>query len=108
MYVLIHVTPHKIFKRKGADIYTEAEISFAEASLGTTIEVPTLDGKAKLKIPAGTQPDTILRLRGQGMPRTRWRGNGDQLVRIKVEVPKKLSRKQRELVEQLSEELDGK
>ena len=106
LYVVVHVKPDKTFQRVGDDIILELPISITQATLGAEIEVPTLLSKAILKIPAGTQPDTVLRLRGQGMPRARWRGNGDQLVRIKVVVPKKLKRSQRELFEQLADELD--
>jgi molecular chaperone DnaJ len=108
LYVVVHIEPDRIFERMGDDILLELPISITQATLGTEIKVPTLLSKAKLKIPAGTQPDTILRLRGQGMPRARWRGNGDLLVRIKVEIPKKLKRQQRELLEQLADELDKK
>jgi len=106
LYVVVYVEPDKIFQRVGDDILLELPITITQATLGAEVEVPTLLSKAMLKIPAGTQPDTILRLRGQGMPRARWRGNGDQLVQIKVEVPKKLNRQQRELLEQLADELD--
>ena len=108
LYVVVHVQPDDTFQRVGDDIIIELPISITQAALGAEIEVPTLLSKAKLKIPAGTQPDTILRLRGQGMPRARWRGNGDQLIQIKVEVPKKLSGQQQELLERLAEELDKK
>ncbi len=106
LYVVVHIKPDKIFQRVGDDILMELPISITQATLGTELEIPTLLSKAKLKIPAGTQPDTILRLRGQGMPRVRWRGNGDQLIRIKVDVPKKLNKHQRDLLEQLADELD--
>jgi molecular chaperone DnaJ len=108
LYVVVHIKPDKTFQRVGDDIVIELPITITQATLGAEIEVPTLLSKAKLKIPGGTQPDTILRLRGQGMPRARWRGNGDQLVRIKVIVPKKLSREQRELLAKLAEQLDVK
>ncbi len=106
LYVVVHVEPDKTFQRVGDDILMELSITITQAALGSEIEVPTLLSKAKLKIPAGTQPDTVLRLKGQGMPRARWRGNGDQLVRIRVEVPKKLNQRQQELFKQLSNELD--
>jgi molecular chaperone DnaJ len=108
LYVVVQIKPDKTFQRVGDDILLELPISITQAALGTEIEVPTLLSKAKLKIPAGTQPDTVLRLKGQGMPRTRWRGNGDQLIRIQVIVPKKLKQHQRELLEQLAKELDKK
>jgi molecular chaperone DnaJ len=108
LYVVVHVEQDKTFERLGDDILLELTISITQATLGAEIEVPTLLSKAKLKIPSGTQPDTILRLKGQGMPRTRWKGKGDQLVRIRVEVPKKLNRRQRELLEELSGEFDSR
>ncbi|MFX1562564.1 MAG: molecular chaperone DnaJ [Promethearchaeota archaeon] len=107
LYVVIHVRPDPTFKRMGDDILIEVPISITQATLGAEIEVPTLTKRARLQIPAGTQPDTILRLKGEGMPRTHGRGQGNQLVRIKVVVPSKLKDKQRELLEQLSKELDN-
>jgi molecular chaperone DnaJ len=108
LYVVVHVEQDKTFERLGDDILLELTISITQAALGAEIEVPTLLSKAKLKIPSGTQPDTILRLKGQGMPRTRWKGKGDQLVQIRVKVPKKLNRRQRELLEELSGEFDSR
>lgn len=106
LYVVVHIKPDKTFQRVGDDLLIEVSISVTQAALGDEIEIPTITSKAKLKIPAGTQPETVLRLKGQGMPRARWRGNGDQLVRVKVDVPKKLNNRQRELLEQLSKEFD--
>ncbi len=106
LYVVVHIKSDKIFQRQGDDILIEIPITITQAALGAEIEIPTLLSKAKLKIPAGTQPDTILRLKGQGMPRTRWKGNGDQLVRVKIRIPTKLKEPQRKLLEQLSKELD--
>jgi molecular chaperone DnaJ len=106
LYVVVHIEPDKTFQRVGDNTVIELPITITQAVLGAEVEVPTLLSKAKLKIPAGTQPDTILRLKGQGMPRARWRGNGDQLVHIKVKVPKKLKPHQRELLERLAEDFD--
>jgi len=103
LYVFIHVKDHPLFKRDGADIYLETPISFSQAALGAEIEVPTLFGKAKLKIPAGTQTHTIFRMRGEGMPRLRGRGKGDQLVRVIVRTPTNLSEKQRKLLSELGD-----
>lgn len=105
LYVLIHIKPHKIFKRRGNDIYVGVPITFAEASLGTTIEVPTLDGKAKLKIPAGTQPGTVFRMRGKGIPDVHGYGKGNQNITIIVKVPEKLTKKQKELLKEFDKEL---
>lgn len=106
LYVVVHIKPDKTFQRVGDDLFIEVPITITQAALGSEIEVPTITSHARLKIPAGTQPETVLRLRGQGMPRAQWRGKGDLLVRINVQVPKKLSKRQRELLEQLSKVLD--
>lgn len=98
LYVVIHVRPHKTFVRQGDDIIVEVPISFAQATLGTELEVPTLTGKARLKIPEGTQTGTSFRLRGKGIPRLRGYGQGDQHVKVVVKIPKKLSNKQKELL----------
>jgi len=101
---VIYVEPHEIFKRDGEDIYMEAPLSFSEAALGTTIEVPTLKGKAKLKIPAGTQTGTIFRMADRGIKILGREQRGDQYVKANVKVPSKLSKREKELLEQLSEE----
>lgn len=98
LYVLIHVKPHKFFKRNGDDIYTEVSISFVQAALGTELEVQTLDGKARLKVPEGTQPGTNFRLRGKGVPHLRGHGRGDQHVIVNVDIPRKLSAKQKDIL----------
>jgi curved DNA-binding protein len=104
LYVTVNVHKHPLFTREGADIYIDQEINFSQASLGTTIEVPTLNGIKKVKIPAGTSGNTKLRLKGEGMPHLKGRGKGDAYVRVVVKVPKKLSSKQKELVEDLAKE----
>jgi molecular chaperone DnaJ len=106
LYVVVHVKRHRVFQRVGDDIVMELPISVTQAALGAEVEVPTLEQRVKLTIPSGTQPDTILKLKGQGMPRSRWRGRGDQLVQIKLIVPKKLKPHQRELLEKLAKDLD--
>ncbi|MFX0168512.1 MAG: molecular chaperone DnaJ [Candidatus Hodarchaeota archaeon] len=106
LYVVVYIKPDKTFQRVGDDLLLELEITITQAALGAEIEIPTLTSQAKLKVPPGTQPDTLLRLRGQGMPRARYRGNGDLLVRVKVKVPTRLKKEQRELLEQLAKELD--
>jgi len=106
LYVMVRVKPHESLIRRGSDLIYEAEISFPQAALGAEIEVPVIGGTAKLKVPAGTQNGDILRMRGKGMP-SRF-GTGDQLIHITVSVPKKLSRRQRELVEELDRELGKK
>jgi curved DNA-binding protein len=104
LYVIVSVQKHPLFTREGADISIDQEIKFSEAALGTTIEVPTLNGIKKVKIPAGTSGNTKLRLKGEGMPHLKGRGHGDAYVRIVIKVPKKLTAKQRELVEGLAKE----
>lgn len=96
LYVHIRVTPHKLFKRKGNDIYIDAKISFAKAALGTELKVPTIDGEVKYTVPPGTQPGTVFRLKGKGAPKVNGHGRGDQYVNIIVEIPKTLNNKQKE------------
>lgn len=103
LYVVIHVKPHKLFVRQGDDLIYEAPISFVQAALGAEIEIPTLDGRARLKIPEGTQPGTRFRIKGKGMPRLRGYGRGDLHVRVDVVVPKKLTEKQKELLRKFAE-----
>ena len=103
LYVYIYVRPHKLFQRSGTDVLCEVPISFVQASLGDTIEVPTLDGKVEMKIPEGIQSGTILRLKGRGIPFLRGSGRGDQHVRVKVLTPKKLSKEQKELLQKFGE-----
>ncbi|HAA89615.1 MAG: Chaperone protein DnaJ [Thermoanaerobacterales bacterium 50_218] len=103
LYVTIHVRPHKIFQREGDDVICEIPISFVQAALGDEIEVPTLDGKTKLKIPEGTQPGSVFHLRGKGIPHLGGRGRGDQIVKINVVIPTKLTEKQKELLKQFEQ-----
>ncbi len=105
LYINIHVLPHPIFARDGNDLYMEKSISFPQAVLGTTIEVPTLDGTVKrIKIPPGTQNNTKIRMKGFGVPGLRGTGKGDQFVKISINVPRKLTERQMQLVKNLSEE----
>ncbi|MBN1645829.1 molecular chaperone DnaJ [Candidatus Woesearchaeota archaeon] len=104
LYVFVHLEPHEFFERKGNDIFLEVPISFVQATVGDEIEVPTLTGKAKLKIPAGTQSGTVFRMKGKGIPSLQGYGVGDQKVRVNVVIPEKLSRKQREILEEFAEE----
>lgn len=98
LYVYVTVRPHKLFQRDGADLYLDHRIGFAQAALGAEITVPTLDGETVLKVPSGTQTGTRLRLRGKGLPHLRRGGLGDLLVRVSVEVPTRLSSRERELL----------
>jgi molecular chaperone DnaJ len=99
LYIVLSVKEHELFERQGDDLFCEIPIKFTLATLGGAIEVPTLSGKASLKIPAGTQSGTTFRLRDKGMTRLRGGGHGDQLVRVHVEVPASLSAEQRKLLE---------
>ena len=98
--VVIDVILDKKFRREGYDIVTNEEISFSKAALGDTLEVETVEGPVKIKIPAGTQPDTLIRLRGKGIKMLRGSGHGDHYVRIKVTVPKNLTGHQKELLKE--------
>jgi len=103
LYVEIEVEEHAIFSRDGDDLLCELPISFPQAALGSEVEVPTLDGKVRLKIPAGTQNGKIFRLRGKGIVSLRGYGKGDILIRVTVEVPTKLNKRQKELIQELAE-----
>lgn len=108
LHIFIEVLPHEIFLREGVDIICEYPISVSQAALGATVRVPTLQGVADLKIPPGTQPGAALRLRGLGMPDLRGYRQGDQIIRIIVEVPTRLTRRQRELLKEFDTENDPK
>lgn len=103
--ITVKLAPHPTFKRAGDDVLAAIDVSFPHAALGGDVEVPTLDGKGRLRVPAGTQPGAILRVRGKGMPKRNVGGRGDQLVEVRVHVPQKLSERARTLVEELGEEL---
>ena len=102
LYVVVHVQEHPIFVREDTEVICDVPISFTQAALGSNIEVPTLDGKVKMKIPSGTQSGKVFRLKGKGIPSLDGYQRGDQHVRVTVEVPEKLTRKQRELLEQFA------
>ncbi|MGB9660891.1 MAG: molecular chaperone DnaJ [Moorellaceae bacterium] len=102
LYVYINVRPHKIFRREGFDVICEIPISMVQAALGDEIEVPTLDGKARLTIPEGTQSGTSFRLKGKGIPRLNGAGRGDQHVLVRVVIPKNLTEKQKELLREFA------
>jgi molecular chaperone DnaJ len=101
LFVRVHVKPHRFFGRKGSDLTIEVPVTFSEAALGANIKVPTLDGPVTMKIPAGTQSGKTFRLKGKGAPRKG--GTGDLLVTVRVTVPSKLSKAERELLRQLQE-----
>ncbi|HEY1489500.1 MAG TPA: molecular chaperone DnaJ [Verrucomicrobiae bacterium] len=108
LYVVLHVKPHEIFQRDGDDLLCEVPVGFVQAALGTDIEVPTLSGKAEIKIPAGTQPGTMFRLKGKGVKNVQGYGHGDLHVRVLVEVPTHLTAAQKAKLQEFAELCNGK
>ncbi len=106
LYVIFQVQQDSIFQRKGKDIFVDAAINAFQAMTGTEIEVPTLKGKVRMKIPPGTQPGAQLRLKGQGLPSLKGLEKGDQFVRIKVIIPRNLTESQKRLVKEIEESLN--
>jgi DnaJ-class molecular chaperone len=104
LHVMIRVADHPVFERDGIDVRSEHAISFTQAALGAVIDVPTLDGAVKMRIPEGTQPGRVFRIRGRGIPQAAGKNapRGDHLVHVKVEVPTELTPRQRELIEELA------
>ncbi len=107
LYVHVGVRHHPIFERAGTDLLIEAKIGIHQAALGSQIEVPTLDGKVLLKIPPGTQPGKVFRIKGKGTPDLRGHGTGDELVRINVDIPERLSSQEKKLLEEFAKSRDG-
>jgi molecular chaperone DnaJ len=99
--VVTQVAPHRFFRRDGSDVWLELPVTYSELALGAKIEAPTLTGKVTLKIPAGSQVDQVLRVKGKGTQRLRGVGKGDMFVRLKAVVPKKLSAEEKELLTKL-------
>ena len=104
LYIEVNVQSHPIFTRDGYDVYLEMPITFAQATLGDKIQVPTLDGKVEYEVPEGTQTGTVFRLKGKGIPKLKSNVRGDQYVKVTVEIPKKLNEKQKELVREFAKE----
>jgi molecular chaperone DnaJ len=102
LYIVLSIKPHPLFTREDENVLCELPLSFPQAALGCSLEVPTLDGKVSMKIPAGTQPGAVFRLKGKGIPVLRGQGRGDQLVRVSLEVPKQLDDGQRDLLEKFA------
>ncbi|MCJ7745431.1 MAG: molecular chaperone DnaJ, partial [Actinobacteria bacterium] len=102
-YVVTKVAKHPYFGRKNGNITIELPVTFSEAALGTEVMVPTIDGRVKLKIPAGTQSGRTFRLKGKGAPKLKGKGNGDMLVKVKVVVPQKLTKDEKDLIKGLGE-----
>ena len=105
LYVHIKVLSHEVFEREGQHLYCEAPISFIDATLGAEIQIPTLDGKVKIKIPEGTQTGKLFRLKGKGVKKIRGSSVGDLLCRVIVETPQKLNSKQKDLLKELGSSL---
>lgn len=101
VYVVLHVKEHPFFEREGKDLYCVVPVSFSQAALGAEIRIPTMDGDATVKIPEGTQTGTNLRLRNKGVPVLNGHGRGDLFVEVKVQTPTRLTKQQRELLQQL-------
>ena len=106
LFVYINIKPHQIFKRQGNDVFCEVPISFVQAALGADVEVPTIDGRIELKVPAGIQSGTVMKAAGKGIPFMRGEGRGDELVTIKVLTPKNLSERQKNLLKQFEADID--
>ena len=104
LYIVVHILPHKIFERHENDIYVKAPLPFTTAALGGEIEVPTLKGKANLKIPAGTQSNTVFRMKGLGIPDLHSHHTGDEHIDVYIVVPEKLTKKQKQLLEEFEKE----
>lgn len=108
LHVFVTVRPHKYFKRKDNDLYCEVPISFVQAALGSEIDVPTLEAPVKYTVPEGTQPGTVFRIKGAGVPNVHGGAKGDLYVTMEVEVPRKLSEKQKEMLRQFDESTTGR
>ena len=104
LYVVTRVEPSKVYERRGDDLVVSVPVSFPTATLGGTVEVPTPEGPVSLKIPAGTEDGKLLRIKGRGAPRLKGDGQGDVLARIRIAVPKRVNKKQRELLEELQKQ----
>lgn len=105
LYIVVSVQPHKLFERQGNDVLYELPINIAQAALGVEVEVPTVEGGARLKVPPGTQGGAAFKLKGKGFPNLRSGGRGDQVVRVSVVTPRKLNDKERRLLQELAESL---
>jgi len=106
LIVRVRVQPHPKFNRDGKDIFYDQDVSMVDAALGCQIVVPTLEGTEKIKVDSGSQPNTIIKLKGKGVPHINSRGRGDQYVRIVVNIPKKLNRRQKKLLDEFRKASD--
>jgi len=101
LYLEVKIKPHPLYRREGDDLYVDVPVTFAEAALGAEIEVPTLSGRARIRVPAGSQTGRLMRLKGKGMPRLKAGGPGDLFAKLVVVVPKELQPRELELVKEL-------
>jgi len=108
LYVVLSLNPHKIFERKGSDLFLDVPVSFVGMTLGDTIEIPTIDGKAKLKIPPGSQSGTLFKMKGKGMPHLKRSGEGDQYVKTTVYTPSSLNKSQKESLKKFAKDMGDK
>ena len=107
LFVVVEMLPHSTFERKGSDLLVEITVSLSKAILGTEVRVPTMDGGVMMKVPAGIQSGSTLRLRGKGMPELRRKGVGDELVKVNVQMPRHLTPRQRELMQEFEKSTVG-
>lgn len=105
LLITVMVQPDETFRREGVDVFCDAPITFAQAVLGATLEIPTIDGKVKYDLPEGTQTGKVFRLRGKGIPVLNGRGRGDQYVTVNVETPRNLTKEQKEALRSFSDML---
>jgi molecular chaperone DnaJ len=108
LYIVLHMKEHKIFQRRGDDIFVNVDIPFTTAALGGDVDVPTLKGKAKLKIPSGTKAGTVFKMKDLGIPYLHDGGKGDELIKVEIDVPKKLNAKQKKLLQDFEKEFGKK
>jgi len=108
LYVVLHVRPHDIFQREGDDLLCEVPLTFVQAALGAEVDVPTLNGKTSIRIPAGTQPGTLFRLKGRGVKNVQGYGHGDLHVRVNIEVPTQLTSAQKAKLQEFADLCNGK
>ncbi|MBE0519125.1 MAG: molecular chaperone DnaJ [Thermoplasmata archaeon] len=105
LYIIIHIDEHSVFARDGRDLWLETPITFTQAALGAQIDVPTLNGTARVTVPPGTQTGTVFRLKGKGVPDLRGHGEGDEFVKVTVQIPTKLTSEQKDLMKRLGDSL---
>jgi molecular chaperone DnaJ len=107
LFVVTRVEPSKLYERRGDDLILDVPVTLSEAALGAEVEIPTPDGRVSLKVPAGSQDGKLMRVKGRGAPRLKGDGRGDLLARLKVSVPQKLTKKEREALEALKSASNG-